>query len=294
MSLGCGTLASPSGFAPAAASSTVAERRLQHTLPAHPKGDDRQSEGGDAWRSGEYWNVDSNITRWGRHEVRREQAVSSHAVHRHDQITRVTLKPQPGEKQKYRALNPSTSGMLTADGSFLSAQGFGLGDRDRNGRPMLKEGKPRWQTISRGEQFRAADSFPCDATERANAYRTMRRSTSSPATSATEAHSGKDADLTSGGTLFGSRSCWGWDCHGHASRREAAKTSLGVHSPMAKVHSQAYPFKEGGLELQPAAIYTRNFRQHGEDSLRVHKPQHVRGNLGSGTKKAGRVAPSAS
>merc|ERR1712129_160691 len=180
-------------------------------------GDDRQSEGGDAWRSGEYWNVDSNS------------------------------------------------------------------------RPMVKEGKPRWQTLSRGEQFRAADSFPCDATERANAYRTMRRSTSSPATnnSATEARSGREADLTSGGTLFGSRSCWGWDCHGHAARREAAKTSLGVHSPMAKVHSQAYPFKEGGLELQPAAIYTRNFCQHGEDSLRVHKPQHVRGFLGSGTKKTG-------
>jgi len=254
-------------------------------LPAHPKGDDRQSDGGDAWRSGEYWNIDSNVVRWGLHEVRREFAASGHAIHRHNQIMRLSLRPQPGDKHKHRAA--STSGMLTADCSFMSAQGFGLGDRDRNGRPVLKEGKARW---------RAAESFPYDVTEQADAYRTLRRCSSSPATgtSVAEAHSGKEADLTSSGTQFGSRSCWGWDCHGHVARREAAKTSLGVHSPMVKIHSQAYPFKEGGLELQPSAIYTRKFRQRGEDALRVHEPRCVRGFLGTGTKKHGPTMPSAS
>ncbi|CAL1168362.1 unnamed protein product [Cladocopium goreaui] len=82
------------------------------------------------WTAGDYWNVDSNIMKWGKHEVRRNGACANHDVHRHDQITKLVLPPKPGDT---RPLRYCVSGVVSPDCCFLEAWGFDLGLRDRQG-----------------------------------------------------------------------------------------------------------------------------------------------------------------
>jgi len=305
MSHGCGTLAGPTGFRTGnlAASSTNGK---QHSLPknathqlleaddikAHWTADQTRApsrlwgqtkptrQGGEMrmdstpelWTSGEYWNVDSNIRIWGEHEMRRNAAEAAHDVHRHDQITRTVLAPNPGSgKQESRQC---VSGVVSADCCFLEAWGFDLGLRDRQANPATL-----WMPPSAAEMFRAERSFSRNNSRIAESFRTLRKSSSLPGTSKQPITSGikpediggepEDCQLGMMGRTFGSRSCRYWDRFDHAVKREASKSACSVHSPNFKSHPHAHPIKDH-LELQPASVYTRKFRQSGEDSLRRH------------------------
>jgi len=172
MSLGSGTLANPHAFKKGTRKAARSNGK-QHTLPQNPHtdrifqedvephwspkqpktptrlwgtvkpvrglgGEVREDGVADFWSTGEYWNVDSNIRKWGEHEVRRNAASAAHDVHRHDQYVRIVLPPQPGEK-KQRPERSCVSGVVSPADAFLEAWGFDLGLRDRQARPTKME-----------------------------------------------------------------------------------------------------------------------------------------------------------
>jgi len=233
------------------------------------------------WLSGEYWNVDSNIRKWGLHEVRRNAAAASHDVHRHDQITRIVLPPKPGSELPPRLC---VSGVVSPDSCFLEAWGFDLGLRDRQGNNVPTVWKPTRQ----GEMFRSERSHHRDNARILENFRTLRQSASMPGAvlaqtlrpedmggEAGELSTVNDATMLKAGRTFGSRSCYGWDGYDHTVRREASKMSCGVHCPSEKTHDQGHPFKDE-LELNPASVYTKKFRRDGEDTMRRHLDRSVR------------------
>lgn len=305
MSLGCGTLANPAAFNLGAACASSSNGQ-QHTLPENPHheriepedieahwslegqkpgptrlwgevkatkygGEERVDGVAHQWLVGDYWNVNSNIRKWTLHEVKRNAAAASHDVHRHDQITRIVLPPPPGSDKPPRQC---VSGVVSPDCCFLEAWGFDLGLRDRQARPA-----PLWKPVNSSEQFRSTASFDRNTARMAERYRTLRKSSSVPGTVMVQTLRPDDKTGQVGeasvvvddrvGTNFGSRSCIFWDRFDHTCRREAAKMSCTIHSPALKEHSQGYPFKDM-LELNPASVYTRKYRLHGEDSLKKH------------------------
>jgi len=227
------------------------------------------------WQKGEYWNVDSNIRIWGKHEVRRNAASANHDVHRNDQVQRVVLPPQAGTKESLRN-RQCVSGVVGADCCFLEAFGFDLGLRDRQAKPV-----GRWNPVGKTEMFRAERSYERDLDALTNRFRTLRRSASVPGdaskvtTLRPEDISGEAAErevsaenLERSGRTFASRSCRGWDRYDHTAQREAAKLSHSIHSHACRSHSQNYPHDQ--CDLRPAAIYTKKYRMHGESALRQH------------------------
>eukprot|EP00928_Gymnodinium_smaydae_P069989 TRINITY_DN53947_c0_g1_i1.p1 TRINITY_DN53947_c0_g1~~TRINITY_DN53947_c0_g1_i1.p1 ORF type:complete len:446 (-),score=63.80 TRINITY_DN53947_c0_g1_i1:41-1285(-) len=246
----------------------------------------------DLWTSGEYWNVDSNIRKWGEHEIRRNMAAANHDVHRHDQIQRVVLPPQPGHVNMLGQPLPmrqSVSGVITADGSFLEAMGFDLGLRDRQAKPVKL-----WRPANSSEMFRSHESYQRDLPRMTDYYRTMRRSNSMPGSTQASttmrevptlrpedvggqagAHA-EESDEThqKAGRTHGSRSCRYWDRYDHTCRREAAKMACGTFSPIYNSHPEFYPIHN--LELSPAAVYTRKYQLWGEEALRGHESKKVR------------------
>lgn len=313
MSIGCGTLASPSGFR----KGTLAASRSngnQHTLPVSPVhsrdafltseeidthwakqtrgptrmwgtvkstrfgGEQRIDGEPEQWLTGEYWNCDSNIRKWGEHEVRRNAAGQAHDIHRHDQITRVMLPPQPYAKE--RPPRYSTSGVCTADTCFLEAWGFDLGLRDRQANPA-----PLWKPVTSNEHFRSERSWNRNIGRLTDNFRSMRQTMSSPGLTLPSetvtlrpediggetgelAHA-DDSNLERQGRTHGSRSCKYWDRYNHTVKREGAKMSCGIHSPSFKTHPEEYPYVDQ-LELRPSAVYTRRYRKWGESNLRNH------------------------
>ncbi|CAJ1384525.1 unnamed protein product [Effrenium voratum] len=318
MSYGCGTLAAPGAFNLGIAAASRSNGK-QNGLPENPRheripkeaieelhgvneskepsrlwgqvkatklgGIERVDSVGTLWTCGDYWNVDSNISKWGAHEVRRNGACASHDVHRHDQITRLVLPPKPGDPKPPRNC---VSGVVSPDCCFLEAWGFDLGLRDRQGRNTTL-----WRPAGRSEMFRSERSFDRN-TERILAnYKSLRRTATLPGTlmaqtlkpedvggEAGELSVPDDATMLRAGRTFGSRSCYGWDRYDHTCYREAAKMSCAVHCPAEKEHAEGYPFKE--LDLNPAAVYTKKFRLSGETSLRSHLGKSTRVPAGLG------------
>lgn len=329
MSLGCGTLAGPSGFKPIGTSAAASGKDgvgKQHSLPTSPahslityehienhwdakqsksptrlwgttkgtrwKGEERQ-DGAEHWLQGEFWNRDSNIKKWSEHEVRRNAASANHDTHRHDQITRTVLAPQPSKNGSAERLpRMCLSGVVSPDSCFLEAWGFDLGNRDRQGN-ICSTFKP----CSKSEHFRAERSFNRNVERISDNFRTMRKTASSPSVSQVQAQTLRPEDIggdagemshvddsstMTAGRTHASRSCRYWDSWDHAARREATKMSCGVHSQAFRQHKDDHPHKDN-LELSPAAIYTRKFREMGgEDSLR----KSTRKYRGSGEKLA--------
>lgn len=327
MSIGCGTLASPTddfkhGIKTGnfAASSSNGK---QHTLPRSPMHgstdiddinnhwDSRQPKGptrlwgatrntkyggeeridgtSEMWLSGEYWNVDSNIRKWGEHEMRRNAAAANHDVHRHDQIKRIVLVPQKSEKLQIPRV--VTSGAITADSSFLEPFGFDLGLRDRQANLA-----GRWNPVTYGEQFRSLRSYDRNIPRMLETYRSLRRTSSVPGspnstqllTSQTlrpEDVGGEAGELSNeydrknksnweqAGRTHGSRSCHYWDRYDHVPKREGAKMSHGVHSHALRSHSE-HPMSDV-CEVRPAAIYTKKFQTGSEELLRRHESKGV-------------------
>lgn len=329
MSLGCGTLASPTGkiLAKGIAASSRGNGK-QHTLPenayhkriktedvethwadpkssmvpgsfsrvkAHPTrlwGSQSLTQLGgthredlaqpDLWKSGEYWNVDSNIRTWGEHEIRRGAAASNHDVHRHDQICRYMLEPQPVVGRLSRQTQPriTTSGVVKPDTCFLECWGFDLGLRDRQAQPI-----GCFKPVNKGRQFRSQRNFKRDFGHMAETLRSQRLTASTPGLThidgartyrpedvggeAGELKSEDDDAMDKKGRTHGSRSCNWWEEYGHCTRREGAKMSHGVHSPAFTVHREDYPIKYQ-LELNPASVYTLKFKKEGADALRRH------------------------
>lgn len=311
MSIGCGTLASPSGFAKGTLNASSSNGK-QHTLPKSPRhhliehddvqaywstdqsksptrlwgttkatkygGEERLDGEPDLWLNGEYWNIDSNIRKWGLHEVRRNAAAASHDVHRHDQIHRMVLPPQPGDT---RPLRQCVSGVVSSDCGFLEAWGFDLGLRDRQAQPA-----PLWKPVTRMEQFRSERSFKRNLARMAESSRTLRQSASTPGVlqsltlrpediggEAGEVCNEDDANFEKAGRPFGSRSCRGWDGYEHTVKREAAKMSCSIHSPCVRAHHD-HPY--GCDAVAPAAVYTRRFQRGGEEALRSHVSRAIR------------------
>merc|ERR1712232_72890 len=142
-------------------------------------------EGPDFWLSGDYWNVDSNITKWGEHEIRRNLASASHDIHRHDQVRRLVLPPHPNRKDNLgRELQDRQciSGVVSPDANFLEAFGFDLGLRDRQGGPIIKKPgiAPGWSPVSKGEMFRSGRSYDRNVARLADSMKSMRRAQSTP------------------------------------------------------------------------------------------------------------------
>eukprot|EP00929_Paragymnodinium_shiwhaense_P108987 TRINITY_DN75343_c0_g1_i1.p1 TRINITY_DN75343_c0_g1~~TRINITY_DN75343_c0_g1_i1.p1 ORF type:complete len:341 (-),score=47.24 TRINITY_DN75343_c0_g1_i1:64-1086(-) len=234
----------------------------------------------DLWRTGEYWNVDSNIRIWGEHEVRRGGAASNHDVHRHDQICRYMLEPQPviGRLSREQPARITTSGVVKPDTSFLECWGFDLGLRDRQAAPV-KCFKP----VNKGRQFRSLRNFKQrNFAEMAETMRSQRTTFSTPGqtlidggrTFKTEEVAGETGEESESrpGMTYGSRSCNFWDEYGHCTRREGARLSHSVHSNAFTAHKEDYPIKYQ-LELNPASVYTLKFRREGHDALRRKDPK---------------------
>jgi len=306
MSFACGTLANPAAFNLGnrfAASSNG----KQHTLPSkfqHPHikldqveatWDPKHSKqpsrlwgtatatrfGGEArpegeaqtWTQGELWNIDSNIRKWGEHEVRRNASSGAHDVHRHDQIQRVVLPPQAGSK-KAMASRLCVSGVVSADSCFLEAWGFDLGLRDRQARPTRL-----WRPPGKAEQFRAPRSYDRDIPRIADYTRTLLKSSSAPGTLNEMAmtlrpedvggeageQGGREAkDHETAGKTHGSRSCHYWDSYDHTCKREGAKLSCSIHSPAFRESKDGHPYVEE-IELRPQAIYRKAYRKAEEE-----------------------------
>lgn len=305
MSFACGTLANPSAFALGNKAASISNGK-QHTLPTkchhtHLKleqieaiWDPKQSKqpsrlwgtasatkyGGEqrpeceaqTWSTGELWNIDSNIWKWGGHEVRRNAAAGSHDIHRHDQITRCVLAPPVGSKRS-AVPRACISGVVSPDCCFLEAWGFDLGLRDRQANPVKL-----FRPVGKAEQFRALRSFDRDIPRMAEHHRTLNKTASAPgalsdtlhtmlATLRPEdiggeagEHGGADAlDHKTAGKTHGSRSCNYWDSYDHTCKREAAKLACSIHSPAFREHKDAHPFVDE-IELRPQAIYTRKYR----------------------------------
>jgi len=331
--LGCGTLGGPSGFRTGNLCASSTNGR-QHSLPknaAHQLletedvkahwtaeqtrgpsrlwgqtkphrlgGEIRVDSTPELWTTGEYWNVDSNIRIWGEHETRRNAAEAAHDVHRHDQITRIVLPASPGSGKPGRQC---VSGVVSADCCFLEAWGFDLGLRDRQASPATL-----WRPPGGAEMFRAERSFIRNTGRMAESFRTLRKSSSLPASpsktkqrpaivttlkpediggEAGDLAAPEDAQLASMGRTHGSRSCQFWDRFDHAAKREAAKLALSVHSPTFNAHP-AHPMKDH-MEMQPAAVYTRKYKQSGEDALRRHVTASERAGRKTARTAAGRT-----
>lgn len=322
MSYGAGTGAVPSAFNLGTAGAARSNGK-QHSLPENPHhhkidpedivahwdintkkgptrlwgetkstkygGLERHESCGHQWLQGEYWNVDSNIRKWGLHEVKRNAAAANHDVHRHDQYERFVLPPKPGSDKPPRQC---VSGVVSPDSCFLEAWGFDLGLRDRQGNNTTL-----WKPVRSGEMFRSDRSFNRHLPRMVENYRALRKTASMPGTILADTLRPEDVGGEAGelatrddtnwqdnraGRTHGSRSCYGWDNYDHTARREAAKMSCGTHCPSMKEHNQGHPFKEE-LELNPASIYTKKFRVNGEDSLRRHMGKSTRVPAGFGT-----------
>lgn len=311
MSYGCGTLCHPAGFRKGTAAASSSNGK-QHTLPkqpahrtieaedieahwnadqstaptrlwgttkpAHYGGIEREDGQPELWLKGEYWNVDSNIRLWGLHEVRRNAASANHDVHRHDQITRIVLPPQPGARNQRS--RQCVSGVVGADSCFLEAWGFDLGLRDRQARPTTL-----WQPVNANQMFRGERSYERDLKRMTDNFRTMRKSATLPGTimpanvvtlrpedfgaEAGDVASAEDAMLDRSGRTHNSRSHRFHDQYDHTVKREAAKMACAIHSPCFRSHAQGHPFKEN-CELSPASVYTLKYQKGGEESLRKH------------------------
>lgn len=306
MSYACGTLCHPAAFGTGNKGASISNGK-QHTLPTkfyHPHikldqveatwdakhgkapsrlwgtasatrfgGEQRPDSEACTWTQGDLWNIDSNIKKWGEHEVRRNASSGAHDVHRHDQIQRCVLAPQQGAKSslKHRLC---VSGVVSPDACFLEAWGFDLGLRDRQAKPV-----GLFKPVGKGEQFRAPRSYDRDIPRMAEHERSMKRSFSSPsevksslsgmlATLRPEdiggeagEHGGREAlDHETAGKTHASRSCHYWDEYNHVVKREAAKLSCSIHSPAFRESKDAHPFVEE-IEMRPQAIYTRRYRQ---------------------------------
>merc|ERR1719476_137639 len=82
-----------------------------------------------------------------------------------------------------------------------------------------------------------------------------------------EAADPDDHNMERAGRTHGARFCRYWDRYDHAARREAAKMSIGVHSPAFRAHREDIPFSDN-YELRPAAIYSKKFKLSGQDAYR--------------------------
>eukprot|EP00913_Durusdinium_trenchii_P031712 g29698.t1 len=188
---------------------------------------------GTLWLSGDYWNVDSNIMKWGKHEIRH-----LHGIH---------------------------------FCSKFQAWGFDLGLRDRQGNntglwkpvgrnEMFRSERSYTRNIERILQntrtLRGSASVP-------GSVMAQTLKPEDIGGEAGELSTPDDATMLRAGLS----SCYGWDRYDHTCRREAAKLSCSIHCPAEKVHAEGYPFKE--LDLNPASVYTKKFRMTGEASLRA-------------------------
>lgn len=211
------------------------------------------------WTVGDFWNRDSNIRKWTKHEVFRNMANANHDVHRWDQVRVLRL---PGSERN------STSGLLSSDTCFLEMWGYPLGLRDRGGRAV-----PLWRPPNANEQFRAKASFLQRSVSDGKLHGGMTCSMGPSIQNALEPKDDKTLHL---GLTHASTSCRGWDNYNHTTVREAAKLALSVHSHdtlgQKKTFGQAGPadYPHDRLELRPSAIYTLKFRKYGEQSLRDH------------------------
>jgi len=302
MSSGCGTLAHPHSPLKKGNSRAASGNGRQHTLPKSPQhklidaedieahwaptqskiptrlwgttkatkygGVERVNGEADHWIHGDFWNCDSNITRWSEHEVKRNAAAANHDVHRHDQIRRILL--QHGDKRE--------------KASSVGSGGFDSSSRDRPGGTI-------WMPSSSCEHFRSVRSYSRNVDRLTHHFRSLRRSASSPGVSpsekmtlrpedvggeAGELSSLEDKSLESAGRTHGSRSCPYWDRADHAVKREGARLSNGVHSKSLHKHPDGHPFVDN-CELRPAAIYTRRFKVGGEDNLRKYEGRSAHG-----------------
>lgn len=232
-------------------------------------GEQRPETEAQTWSTGELWNIDSNIRKWGEHEIRRNAASGCHDVHRHDQIQRIVLPPQAGTKKSV-AGRLCLSGVVTGDSCFLEAWGFDLGLRDRQAKPC-----GLFKPVSKNEQFRALRSYDRDIPRMADHMRSMNRCASTPGPHAVSEmvmtlrpedvggeageNGGPDASqLKTQGKTHASRSCHYWDNYEHVVKREGAKLSCSIHSPAFRESKDAHPYADG--DLHPQAIYTRKFR----------------------------------
>eukprot|EP00933_Yihiella_yeosuensis_P057182 TRINITY_DN5681_c0_g1_i1.p1 TRINITY_DN5681_c0_g1~~TRINITY_DN5681_c0_g1_i1.p1 ORF type:complete len:322 (-),score=41.43 TRINITY_DN5681_c0_g1_i1:819-1784(-) len=243
-------------------------------------GEERQDACAHQWTEGEYYNVDSNIRKWGLHQIKRNAAAQNHDVHRHDQIQRIVLPPKPGSDKKPRQC---VSGVVSPDCCFLEAWGFDLGLRDRQANHA-----PLWKPVNQGMMFRSLRSYDRNVPRMLENYRTLRKTASVPGSvlahtlrpedvggEAGELSNIDDATMLKAGRTYGSRSCYGWDTYDNTCRREASKMACGIHSPSFKTHNQDYPFKDD-LELNPASVYTKKFQSTGEVGLRTRTMKSMR------------------
>lgn len=270
-------------------SATLGPSRLWGTIKESPLGGEiRKDAEPEMWTSGDYWNVDSNIRKWGEHEVKRNASSGAHDVHRHDQIRRLALQPHPSEKNP-KPMKNCVSGVISPDCCFLEAWGFDLGQRDRQGVMIMTPFKP----CSKGEMFRSSRSFQRDLPRLTESFRSLRRTISLPGYTHPEGavtlkpedvggeanyfEKTADTDLEDLGKTHGSRSCRYWDAYGHTTKREGARLSHTIHGPAFREHREGYP--AGNLELRPGLIYTRRFQQGGESSFTKHHGR-LRGNRG--------------
>jgi len=234
-------------------------------------GEQRPDCEAQTWTQGDLWNIDSNIKKWGEHEVRRNASSGAHDVHRHDQIQRVVLQPQAGAKKSLGS-RLCLSGVVSPDCCFLEAWGFGLGLRDRQAKPC-----GLFRPVGQAEQFRAPRSYDRAVPRMADYHRSLRKSSSAPGSTLPEGmtmtlrpediggeageHGGAQAqDHQTAGKTHASRSCPYWDSYDHTCKREAAKTSCSIHSPAFREHKDAHPYVDE-IELRPQAIYTRKYRE---------------------------------
>jgi hypothetical protein len=146
--------------------------RLWGNVVRHQFGGEEREEGPDFWLSGEFWNTDSNIVKWGEHEIRRNLASSGHDVMRHDQVKRLVLQQPAGRTDNLGNEMPDrqcVSGVVSPDANFLEAYGFDLGQRDRQGIPVARQKgiAPGWNPTAKGEMFRSNSSYFRNVSRRA-------------------------------------------------------------------------------------------------------------------------------
>eukprot|EP00397_Hematodinium_sp_SG-2012_P024443 GEMP01025462.1.p1 GENE.GEMP01025462.1~~GEMP01025462.1.p1 ORF type:complete len:315 (+),score=51.14 GEMP01025462.1:51-995(+) len=204
------------------------------------------------WEHGDFWNRDSLIRKWQPHHVRRQAAQSSHDIHRHDQITTLKLL---GSNNVARV---STSGLLSADSSFLDAWGFPLGLRDRQSRPTSL-----WRPVSKIEQFRSKDNY-VNSLEN---YHSNDRSKAERYKLCRSKSEGPDGDKTIGeGLQFGSLSYEGWNAWNHVCKREFSKMACSIFGQARVAHPWGIPHDQ--MDLRPGAIYTKKYKNGGDSALR--------------------------
>lgn len=315
MSLACGTLAHPYSEIKKGNKLASSSNGKQHTLPSkfhhgHMKheqiaeiwdakaskqptrlwgtvtntrfgGEQRPESEAHTWTNGELWNIDSNIKKWGEHEIRRNASSASHDVHRHDQIQRVVLPPQAGAK-KSMGSRLCVSGVVSPDSCFLEAWGFDLGLRDRQAKPV-----GLWRPVGKAEHFRHPRSYDRNIPRILDYHRSMKLSSSAPTfsdgltttlrpedvggeagdhqawnpkTSVEEKLGQSLVNMEKAGRMHGSRSCPYHEGYDHTVKREGARMSCSIHSPAFKQHIDGHPFIQE-IELRPQAIYTLKYRK---------------------------------